>query len=195
MTNHIFISYSKQQDERRVLRELLREHGLRPWRDVEDLLAAANTQRDIEAELADCQAVVLWLSNEIFESDFVKTIKLPEIRAAVAERAIRVLPIFDSLTVDEANTKAKETWGFSVSEFNGYKLDRDGPIDVECAVIANSLVRSILSDAARSDESPIVRAVTRDDTADHRTDSVLNFDWRHDYAEGALPDSDAMFSW
>lgn len=189
MSRAVFIIYSGNRDERRSLWEALREHGLRPWRDVEDLMVTANTPRDISAEITECQAVILWLSEDIFTSDFVANIEIPAVRAAVESRGIRVLPVFDGITPEEAETAASERWEFSVSTYNGHRLDHSNAVDVECATIAQRLVRVVLHDIAMGDPQQVVRGITRDDSAAHRDDAILNFDWRHAYHGGSMPDA------
>ncbi len=188
MTDKIFISYSGNRDERRALWIALREHGLQPWRDVEDLDAAAEAQREIPAEIAQCAGVILWLSENAFASDFVANIEVPAVRDALRIREISVLPVFDGLEPEEAESRAIQRWGLPIAAYNGHVLNRAESPETEAAAIAERLVRTRLRTMAARGERPVVRGVTRDDVAEHRDVATLNFDWRHAYADGRIPD-------
>lgn len=54
-----FISYSGDRALRVELVYALSDHGVTPWRDVENLDAGDRTTDTIEAELADCSGVIL----------------------------------------------------------------------------------------------------------------------------------------
>lgn len=187
MTRKIFISYSGNRDERQALWTALREHGLRPWRDVEDLDLGAQSQRSIPGEIAECAAAILWLSEEAFTSDFVANIEVPAIREAIRERGINLLPVFDGLTPAEAESRAVANWGLSISNHNGHLLNRGNGVEGEAATISERLTRTRMRTLAAAGERPVIRCVTRDDVADHRDVATLNFDWRHAYSNGQIP--------
>lgn len=92
---HIFISYSKQNiDFMRYLRTLLEAEGFTVWVDEERLAPSARWWKTIEENIASCGAVIVIMSPEARESDWV------EREILLAEKEKR--PIFPVLLAGDA---------------------------------------------------------------------------------------------
>ncbi|MBL8154286.1 MAG: toll/interleukin-1 receptor domain-containing protein [Anaerolineae bacterium] len=92
---HIFISYSKQNIEfMRYLRTLLEAEGFTIWVDEERLAPSARWWKTIEENITTCGAVIVIMSPEASESDWV------EREILLAEKEKR--PIFPVLLAGEA---------------------------------------------------------------------------------------------
>jgi hypothetical protein len=179
-----FMSYSGSRIVRAELFRALREHGLRPWRDVESLDLGAGTTTVIEEQLALAWAVILWINEDILRSDFVASVELPAI-ARAWRRGLRIVPVFDGLA-PEAAAELLSGHGIEVGDSNGYVVE-PGSTDAEvAATIAERCIRSWVADAKVEGLVPSVRLVSYDDTADMREDAVLNLDWRHALTTGHL---------
>ena len=98
----IFLSYSGQRIERTALHRAFRDYGLTPWRDVENLGLGDDTTESIEHELADCSGVILWVNDDILNSAYVARVELPAILRAWTSRRLRIAPIFDGMTPNDA---------------------------------------------------------------------------------------------
>lgn len=186
-TDRVFISYSGNRAEREHLVLALKEAGVRPWRDVEDLPAGAGTRDTIERELARCTAAILWINEWALSSDYIRDIEAPLINEAVTTRGIRVLPVADGFGIVEALQRFQRATGYSFSDSNGYELDPALRPETEARTIAGRYVTGHVDKAAQEGAAPVVRFVTRDDTATHGADAILNFDWRHLFG-GTGPD-------
>src|SRR4051812_5695518 len=89
-----FISYSGDHGPITAVATALRHHGLRPWRDADDLPLGARTRDQILKELAECRAAMIWLSRATLDSEYVKRIELPAIFEEHDRRGLIVIPIF-----------------------------------------------------------------------------------------------------
>lgn len=93
--SHIFISYSKQDgDFMRYLRRLLEHAGMRVWVDEARLHAGSRWWDEIEANITACEALVVIMSPDAKQSDWV------EREILLAERLHR--PIYPVLLAGEA---------------------------------------------------------------------------------------------
>jgi hypothetical protein len=173
-----FISYSGERLDRGLLVDTLREHGVVPWRDVEDLLPAVPTTEAIEAVLTTCSATILWINDVILRSEFVRIVELPAIARAWRKGGLRILPVFDGLSPEKASS-ALAQWGIEVGDQNGYVIDPGTPQEAIAATIARRLLRTAVADAHSAGLDPVVRLVTYDDTAALKEEAVVNLDWRH----------------
>lgn len=173
-----FISYSGDRLLRVELVHALRDHGVMPWRDVENLDAGDPTTTTIEAELADCSSVILWVNETILASAYVADVELPAIARAARDRAVRITPVFDGLAPSEAAERISR-FGVEIGDNNGHVVDPSLTHADTAAAVALRHATGEIRAAHRSDRPPIVRLVTYDDTAAHRDEAVLNFDWRH----------------
>ncbi|MDP9401939.1 MAG: SAVED domain-containing protein [Actinomycetota bacterium] len=180
-----FISYSGDRALRVELVYALRDHGVTPWRDVENLDAGDRTTDTIEAELADCSGVILWLNETVLASLYVADVELPAIARAARDRAVRVTPVFDGLTPSEAAERISR-FGIEIGDNNGHVVDPSLANADTAAAIALAHATGEVRAARRSGRPPIVRLVTYDDTAAHRADAVLNLDWRHRFTGPTL---------
>jgi hypothetical protein len=186
--NRIFISYSGSRPQRELLYYALREHGLNPWRDVEDLSLGDDTTDVIEKELDECSGVLLWLNNDVFASAYVRDVELPALARSARRKQLRVVPIFDGMTPKEGSERVRAL-GFEVTERNGYAIDAAAPPEDAAAAIVRKYVRAHVNDAAGRHDAPVVRMVSYDDTAGLRDEAVLNIDWRHAVGDGALTEA------
>jgi SMODS-associated and fused to various effectors sensor domain/TIR domain len=185
--NSIFISYSGSRAERAHLFYALRDHGLRPWRDVESLGAGGRTTELIERELASCSGAILWINEELLASDYVALEELPAIAKRLRAPDFRLVPLFDGMTPSEGSERISR-FGIEIGENQGHIVDPSHPPEVTAAAIAAAYVRSHVSDAHRAGERPVIRLVSYDDTAAKRDKAVLNLDWRHRLEDGSLSD-------
>ena len=163
----------------------LRDHGLNPWRDVESLDLGDDATETIEAELASCSGVLLWLNEDVFSSDYVTHVELPAIVRAWSERRLRIVPVFDRLSPENAAERLSK-FGFELGDSNGFVLDPGVDEEITATEIARRYVDAHVRDAHRRGERPVVRLVTYDDTAALRDAAVLNFDWRHQLQTGVF---------
>jgi hypothetical protein len=186
-----FISYSDERDARAQLVYALREHGVTPWRDVEDLDLGNATTDTIEAELADCSGAILWINEQVLGSAYVADVELPAIARAARDRGIRVVPVFDGLTPSDASERVSR-FGIEIGENNGHVVVPTATSLETATAIAARYANAELKAAHANGREPIVRLVTYDDTAPHRDDAILNFDWRHALAaDDVEPDVEA----
>ena len=183
--NRIFISYSGNRIDRAALFYALRDHGLNPWRDVENLDLGDDTTDVIEEELARCSGVLLWLNEDILASQYVAKVELPAIARAWRRGGLRIVPVFDGMSPTQACDRVSES-GVELQNSNGYVVDPRLRPDVTSAEIAARYVRAHLKDANAAGTSPVARLVSYDDTASHRDAALINLDWRHHFREGLL---------
>ncbi|MBV9870857.1 MAG: SAVED domain-containing protein [Frankiaceae bacterium] len=180
-----FISYSGDRPLRLELVRALRDHGVTPWRDVENLAAGDRTSETIEAELAECTNVILWVNDAVLASAYVANVELPAIARAARDRAIRITPVFDGLSPSGAAERISR-FGIEIGENNGHVVDPSLANADTAAAIALAQATGEVRVAHRTQRPPIVRLVTYDDTAAHRDDAILNFDWRHHFVSPTL---------
>lgn len=173
-----FISYSGERDLRLELIHSLRDHGVIPWRDVEDLDVGARTTATIESELAECSGVILWMNEAVLGSAYVANVELPAIARAARDRRIRIVPVFDGLRPSDAADRIS-AFGIEIGDNNGHEVDPKATTFETAVAIAARYAAGEIHEAQRTGRPPIVRMVTYDDTAGHRDDAILNFDWRH----------------
>lgn len=188
--NRIFISYSGNRIERATLFYSLRDHGLNPWRDVESQDIGDATTEVIEGELAACSAAILWINQNVLNSDYVATVELPAIARAWQKSGLRIVPVFDRMTAEQASDEISRLTGIEIGNMNGHHIDGNLSPEANVAEIGRRLVRAHIHDARSRGEPPILRLVSYDDTAGLREQAVLNLDWRHRLASGRLEPSD-----
>jgi hypothetical protein len=185
----VFISYASSRERRKLLSSALRDHGLRPWRDVETLNLSDPTTDTITSELATSAAAILWIDRAFLASVYVQRVELPAVARAF-RRGLRVLPVFDGLTPTEASD-ALSAFGIEIGENNGHVVDDSvSDADTAAAIARGYLLRHLIDARATGTGDPALRVVTYDDTAALRDDAVLNFDWRHRVTEGTLAHDD-----
>lgn len=187
--SRVFISYSKRRAERQLLVDALRDHGLRPWRDVESIPTAAPTTATIEGDLAGCAAAILWVDQAFLDSEFIRLVELPAIEDARRLRGLRILPVFDGMGPTEA-TDRLSALGFEVGDHNGHVVDEVAAPASTAAAVAARYLDTHLRDAHAAGRPPVLRVVSYDDTAELRDEAVLNLDWRHRLTTGSLPPDD-----
>ena len=185
--NRVFISYSGNRVERAELHSALRNYGLRPWRDVENLGAGARTTEVIEGELSACSGAVLWINDALLASDYVALVELPAIAKRALRPDFRLFPIFDGLSPSEGADRLSK-FGIEVGDNQGYVVDPRHRPEVTAARISAAYMRAHVSDAHGAGKAPVIRLVSYDDTADKRDVALLNFDWRHHLGDGGLSD-------
>ncbi|MGH9027128.1 MAG: SAVED domain-containing protein [Acidimicrobiia bacterium] len=186
-----FISYSDEREPRTQLVYALREHGVTPWRDVEDLDLGNRTTNAIEAELAECSGVILWVNEQVLRSAYVASVELPAIARAARDRGIRIAPVFDGLSPSDASERVSRL-GIEIGESNGHVVDQTASSLETAAAIAARYASAEVKAACANGREPIVRLITYDDTAPRRGEAVLNLDWRHALAsDDATPDVEA----
>lgn len=183
--NSVFVSYSGSRIARTEIYYALREHGINPWRDVEDLDLGDDTTDTIEAELKDCSGAILWINDDVFDSDYVAKVELPAIERVSRTRDLRIVPVFDGVTPREGAERISHM-GIEVGEKKGHVVQPGADQLSTAAEIAATYVRGHVKDARGAGADPVVRIATYDDTAALRDTAVLNLDWRHCFVEEAL---------
>jgi hypothetical protein len=182
--NEVFVSYSGDRDDRVHLVRALKEHGIRPWRDVEDLPLGEDTTEEIGRVLGTCSGVILWINERALESDFIRNVEAPRIVEARTDRGIRIVSVSDGFPIGAALEKFESATGYALGGQNGHEIDRRLRPEVEARALAARYVAAHVGDCSNNEHPAVIRVVTRDDTAAHRDDAVLNFDWRHLLADG-----------
>ena len=188
--NRVFISYSGDRIDRALLFRALRDHGLNPWRDVESQSLGDPTTEVIEDELATCSAAIVWINPTILTSAYVAKVELPAIIKAARKRGLRVVPVFDEMSPEEASNAISSATGFELGDMNGHRVNPLLSPEANAAEIGQRLVRAHVHDAQKRGDPPVVRLISYDNTADLREKAVLNFDWRHRLASGRLEPTD-----
>lgn len=183
--NRTFISYSGNRIKRAELFYALREHGLRPWRDVESLDLGENTTDEIEDALNESAVAILWINDDVLMSDYVARVELPAISRAWSRNGLRIVPVFDGMTPEEAATRMRDL-GIEIQDSNGHVVDTEQSDEATAREIAARCARAQINRARASGTPPSIRFVTYDDTADLRDEAVVNLDWRHHTADDAL---------
>lgn len=183
-----FISYSQDRAIVEQLARALRLHGIPAWRDEDSLPFGERTQEAIQAELASCDGALLWLSERTIASDYVKRIELPAIHRELQRREFRLFPIFVGMSPEAGIDALLQATGIHIGNHNGCVIDLTANVAAETTRIAKRYVATSLADRANVPRPPILRCVTRDDTALRRDAADLNFDWRHEH-RGGLPDA------
>lgn len=191
MPNKALISYSRSdQVEVRALARALRQAGVRPWRDEDDLPLGARTEEEVRrAVREECDGAVLWLSSSAIESDFVMDIELPEILSKSAAGGFPFVPVFRGMPPTQAAARVRDRTGREVGTYNGEVLIKDEEVPGAVRRVASRFVAARMGPVgSRSSEPrPTIRVVTRADTAGAVDEAILDFDWRHLYTSG-LPD-------
>ena len=183
--NRIFISYSGDRGDRAKLVSALKNHGLNPWRDADNLEVGDAATDTIEAELAECSGIILWINEAALNSAYIVNVELPAIAKAWRARRIRIVPVFDGLSPVDASERVAR-FGIEIGEANGHVIDPEVDTDTNAAAIASRYVRAHIKDCFGAGHAPVVRMVTYDDTAAFRDTAILNFDWRHQLSSDEL---------
>jgi hypothetical protein len=183
--NSVFISYSGDRADRKQLTTALRERGINPWRDMESIPLGESAALEIGEALRSASGAIVWINQYAVTSDYIRNIEAPAIRQQWSERGILVAPVIDGFPGIGDGLAAFRKWtGFNIADSNGQQIDPQLRPELEAARIANAYVDAHLRRCHQSGSPPIVRAVTREDTAKHRDDATLNFDWRHRLSSG-----------
>lgn len=183
--NRVFISYTGDRIARAEIVHALREHGINPWRDVENLDVGDDTTDSILAELADCSGVILWVNEPIIMSVYVEKVELPAISRAARSKRLRIVPVFDGMTPEEG-AELVSRMGVEIGDSHGHIVDPDADPPTTAAAIASRYVSGHVNDARAAGADPVVRMVTYDDTAALRDRAVLNLDWRYRLTNASL---------
>lgn len=183
--NSVFISYSGDRADRKQLATALQERGINPWRDVESIPLGESTSLEIGEALRSASGAIVWINHYAVTSDYIRNIEAPAVRQQWSARGILVAPVVDRFPGIADGLAAFRNWtGFSIADNNGHQIDPQLRPELEAARIAGAYADAHLRRCHQSGSPPIVRAVTRADTAAHRDDATLNFDWRHRLSAG-----------
>src|SRR4051794_17110902 len=121
----VFVSYSGDYEAIKAVTAGLRQHGLRPWRDADNLPLGSRTRDQILGELAGCRAAMVWLSRTTLDSDYVKHIELPAIFQQHEERGLIIIPIFvDWSPGAYASDAVRAATGREIGDMNGFVWNR-----------------------------------------------------------------------
>jgi hypothetical protein len=192
VAKRVFISYAyEDQPQARAQALALRRAGIRSWRDEDELILGKPSEAEIRQAIRDeCDGALLWLSPSTLSSSFVMDIELPIILTRASEGGFPVVPVFQGLSPSEAATRVRERTGLEVAAYNGQRIAATDDLASVTRTIASRFVvaRMGASGDRVSEPRPVIRAVTRDDTAGGIDEACLDFDWRHAYLDGAAPD-------
>lgn len=189
MPDLVFLSYTHHDASSvAALAGSLRERGVRPWRDRDSLPTGTMTRPEIHRVLNDeCNGAMLWLSPHALRSDYVMHAELPTIVELAEAGDFMFTPIFDGITPTEATRRVRELTGKEIGGYNGIVaanyLDTRSLVDAA----ARRYLTRLLDRARVSGGRPLIRAVTRNDTAGSRREAHVNLDWREAYRLG-VPD-------
>jgi hypothetical protein len=187
-TNRAFISYKNPENalEARALARALARSGVRPWQDERELGVGRQIRSEIEAAIRhQCRGGLVWLSREAIASAFIKNIELPEMLSRAEGGDFPLVPIFAGMTPSEADELLAEA-GVKLSPYKGVVVQSEQDLTSQIRAAVIDYVRSHLQ-VMRGSERPVVRAITRYDSAAGAQEAVLDFDWREAY-EAELPD-------
>jgi hypothetical protein len=120
----------------------------------------------------------------------VANVELPAIVKAWQQGNLRIVPVFDGMSPEQASAEVSRRFGIEIGDINGHAVDSNLSPEDNAARIAARLARTHVQDARDRGAPPITRLVSYDDTADLREQAVLNLDWRHRLASGLLDSSD-----
>lgn len=183
----IFVSYSGDHARVRDLVMTLRRHGVRTWRDEDNLNSGAMTRDAIASELARCSAAMLWLGGGTLTSDYVKNIEIPLIYENNGSRGLRIIPLFVDGDAKSGIDAVRMATGREIGDHNGHVRGSD-EIHSFAARVASAEVRAQLADGRGDVRRPALRCVTRSDAAGGREFADLNFNWIREYpSDGELP--------
>ena len=188
----IFVSYSGDRDRVGDLVRALRRHGLRTWRDEDNLESGEMTRDSIASELARCDAAMLWIGGGTLASDYVRKIEIPLIFENNQTRGLRIIPLF----VDDGATSGidavRSATGYEIGDHNGHVRDIDD-LNAFTATVASEEVQARLAHGPEDIRRPTLRCVTRSDAAGGREEADLNFDWIREYPpDGQLPEESTV---
>lgn len=188
----IFVSYSGDRDRVGDLVRALRRHGLRTWRDEDNLDSGEMTRDSIASELARCDAAILWLGGGTLASDYVRNIEIPLIFENNQTRGMRIIPLFVEDGAKSGIDAVRTSTGYEIGDHNGHVRGSDD-INAFTARVASEEVRARLAHGPEDMRRPVMRCVTRSDAAGGRDDADLNFDWIREYpSNGELPDESTV---
>jgi hypothetical protein len=181
------ISYSHADlTEARSLARIIREAGVRPWRDQDSLVPGRKTEDEIRRAIRDeTLGAVIWLTKDAVNSKYVTEVELPAIVERHRAGGYAVLPAFRGLGPEEAAELVRSRTGLEIGGFHGVVIGDGADATNEMHRVAAAFVQARLQ--AHEGERAIVRAVTRDDTAPNLEDATLDFDWRHAYDDESIP--------
>lgn len=190
MTRSVFLSYSGDRHGVSQLATALRRHGMRPWRDADALPLGARTQAEIEAELSECRAAMIWLTRQTLASDYVTRIELPTVFAEHDRRGLEIIPVFvDWGPGADASAAVRLAVGREIGDHNGHQIVGSAPFESQCDLIAGAYARAALGRRSADSEQRVFRCATRTNAASGLTTADINLDWTAEYpSSGVLPD-------
>lgn len=190
VTRSVFLSYSGDRPRVSQLATALRRHGMCPWRDADALPLGARTQAEIEAELSDCRAAMIWLTRQTLASDYVTRIELPTVFAEHDRRGLEIIPLFvDWAPGADASAAVRDAVGREIGDHKGHHVDGSARFESQCDVIAGAYARAVLGRRSSDTEPRVIRCVTRTNAASGLAIADFNFDWTTEYpSSGTLPD-------
>jgi hypothetical protein len=187
-TNRAFISYKNPEDalEARALARALAQSGVRPWQDERELAVGRQIKSEIEVAIRhQCRGGLVWLSRQAIASAFIKEVELPEMLDRAEGGDFPFVPIFAGMKPSEADELLGEA-GLKVSPYKGVVIRSEQDLTSQIRAAALDYVRSHVQ-VMRGADRPVIRAITRYDSAPGAEEAVLDFDWREAY-EAGLPD-------
>lgn len=148
----------------------------------------ARTRTEIEAELSECRAAMIWLHT--LSSGYVTRIELPTVFAEHDRRGLEIVPIFvDWEPGDDASGAVRVAVGREIGDHNGHHVDSSAPFEAQADLIAGAYARAVLDRRSADTEPRVIRCATRTNAATGLATADVNFDWTTEYpSSGALPD-------
>jgi hypothetical protein len=180
----IFLSYSHHdKDNVTLLAQQLKLHGMRLWRDVEDLTLGTQTAEQIRQTLAtECQGCLIYLTPNSLKSDFVMKIELKEAMERLgADKNFALIPLFHGVTIDEARAAVPTYAGRDIANLHGILI----PAEATAEQIRNKFTEA----AQRLLPKPLEKS-RRDFAAEPNRKLILDLHTRHYMYREPQPDLD-----
>jgi hypothetical protein len=202
---NVFLSYShRNSDEVSTFAAQLRARGIRIWRDVDDLPAGRLTENEIRRAIsAECWGLTVYLTPESMTADFVMSVELPAaINRQQIDPGFPIVPVFRSMTPDEARAGSMAELGVDLTAYNGHIIGSDvgdtADLQHHLRLSANKVLRAYLSRAfdpmqPEHDRKPRLDLHT---WPSRRNDPPpdLDLDWSRFFSNESLPSYDVWQS-
>ena len=186
--NKAFISYAHADAsvEASALARALSFAGVRPWQDERSLLLGKKIQSDIaHAIRSECRGGLIWLSSAVAASRFMREVELPLLLERAEAGGFALVPVFVDVRPGETQPLIGDA-GARLADYNGVVVESDDDVAGKIWEASLDYVRAHVHLLAGGDR-PLVRAVTRFDSAPAADVATLDFDWREPFADG-VPD-------
>ena len=150
----VFLSYSHSNSvEVSAFAAKLRARGIRVWRDIDTLPAGRLSENEIRHAISsECWGLAAYFTPESMTSDFVMSVELPAaINRQQSDPGFPIIPVFRSMTLDEARKASVAKLGVDLTAYNGHIIGSDvadaADLQNHFRISANKALRAYLSRA------------------------------------------------